>query len=244
MKRLLSQYTLHVAALGTFLLGAQAGQTYAAQETPKAFVYTELQISAPFDQVPWQRIDTDIKALPGFLNKTWLAGLGNRSAGGFYAFDSVAHAQQFVTDYFPQEAKGFGVAQTTRVFDAQATEQASRDMNSMHYAGTINTKPEAFVYTELQWRAEPFDTGMNWQTIDAQLKHQPGLLAKTWLSGLNTGTPGGFYAFDTIEHAQQFALEEFPKRAKALNTAFYTRVFDARVTENASRDMNSPFYPH
>lgn len=48
----------------------------------RAFVYTELQISVPFDQVPWQKVNQAIKEQPGFLNKTWLAGVGNQSAGG------------------------------------------------------------------------------------------------------------------------------------------------------------------
>ena len=74
------------------------------------------------------------------------------------------------------------------------------------------------------------------------LKQQPGLLAKTWLSGLHTGTVGGFYAFDSIENAKRFALDYFPTETKALDAAFYTRIFDATVTEAASRDMASPFY--
>lgn len=209
---------------------------------PKAFVYTELQISTNFDQVPWQRINQAIKRQPGFINKTWLAGVGNHSAGGFYAFDSIQHAQQFVNHYFTDEAREFGVAETTRVFDADATEAASIDMNSMHYDGKITGEPGAFVYTELQMRAQPFDTAMAWKTLDESLKQQPGLMAKTWLSGVNTATPGGFYAFDTVENAQKFAIESFPARAEKLNVALYTRVFDAKETEMASRAMNSPFY--
>lgn len=208
----------------------------------KAYVYTELQISAPFQNVPWQRINKAIKEQPGFINKTWLAGVGNNSAGGLYAFDSIENAQKFVTGYFPAEAKGFGVAQTTRVFDAAATEAASRDMNSMHYDGKIGEKPGAFVYTEVQLHALPFDQAAPWRALNPVLKQQRGLLSKTWLSGVHTGTPGGLYAFDTIENARNFAVEYFPTEAAALNAAFYTRVFDANVTEAASRDMNSPFY--
>ena len=220
-----------------------AAETTPGQQTgnPMAYVYTELQISTPFDQIPWQRINQDIKQQPGFLNKTWLSGVGNGSGGGFYAFDSVAHAQQFVTDYFPNEAKGFGVAQTTRVFDASVTESASRDMNSVYYGNTPATKPGAYVYTEVQLNVTPFDNGP-WRDINPKLKKQPGLLSKTWLSGLHTGTPGGFYAFDTVENAQKFAVEYFPQEAKSLNAAFYTRVFDATATEQASRAMQSPFY--
>lgn len=109
----------HVALHGT-------GNIQAANH--KAYVYTELQISAPFENVPWERINKAIKEQPGFINKTWLAGVGNNSAGRLYAFDSIENAQKFVTKYFPAEARGFGVAQTTRVFDAAATEAASRDI--------------------------------------------------------------------------------------------------------------------
>lgn len=208
----------------------------------KAYVYTELQISAPFENVPWQRINAAIKKQPGFINKTWLAGVGNNSAGGFYVFDSIENAQKFVTEYFPAEAKGFGVAQTTRVFDATVTEEASRDMNSMHWNGKLESKPGAFVYTEVQLSAVPFNEAAPWRELNPTLKKQPGLISKTWLSGLHTGTPGGLYAFDTLENAQKFAVDYFPTEAKALNAAFYTRVFDANVTEAASREMNSPFY--
>ncbi|WP_085644278.1 YdhR family protein [Thalassospira sp. MCCC 1A03138] len=211
------------------------------QMSQNAFVYTELQISAPFDQVPWQNINQTIKTQPGFLNKTWLSGLGNNSAGGIYAFDTIENAKKFVTGYFPAEARNFGVAQTTRVFDALATSEASIDMNSVHYGARVDVKPAAFVYTEVQLHVLPFDNGP-WRTFNPVLKQQPGLLSKTWLSGLHTGTVGGFYAFDSIENAKRFALDYFPTETRALDAAFYTRIFDATVTEAASRDMASPFY--
>lgn len=207
----------------------------------KAFVYTELQISAQFRDIPWKRVNEAIKKEPGFINKTWLAGVGNHSGGGLYAFDSIENAQKFVTGYFPQEAKGFGVAQTTRIFDAVVTEESSRDMNSVHYGGKNENKPGAYVYTEVQLRLDSFDKGP-WRELNPILRKQPGILGKTWLSGLHTGTPGGFYAFDTIENATRFAIEYFPTEAKALHAAFCTKVFDAKVTEEASRDMYSPFY--
>ena len=209
---------------------------------PRAYVYTELQMSVPFKDVPWQRINKAIKKQPGFINKTWLSGAGTNSGGGLYAFDSIENAQKFVTSYFPQEAKSFGVAQTTKIFDAGVTEEASRDINSMHYDGKIDGKPGAFVYTEVQLHAVPFNTAVPWRKFNPTLKKQPGLMAKTWLSGLHTGTPGGFYAFDTLQNARKFAVNYFPTEALELNAAFSTVVFDANATESASRDMNSPFY--
>ena len=216
--------------------------TIAREKTmsPKAFVYTELQISVPFADAPWRDINATLLRQPGFLNKTWLAGAGNNSLGGIYAFDSIENAQKFVTGYFPNEARKFGVAQTTRVFDAMIVEEASRDMNSAHFGAKPDRKPGAFVYTEVQVNV-PFDKAP-WRDRNPILKKQSGLMAKTWLSGFHTNTLGGIDAFDTIENAQAFALTDFPAEIAKLNTAFYTRVFDASHVEAASRQLHSPFF--
>jgi len=206
----------------------------------KAFIYTELQISVPFEQAPWRKVNPTLLQQPGILNKTWLSGVGNNSLGGIYAFDAVENAQKFVTGYFPSEAKRFGVAQTTRIFDATVVEAASRDMNSVHFGARLDRKPGAFVYTEVQVNV-PFDEAP-WREINPVLKEQPGILSKTWLSGLHTNTLGGIYAFDTIENARDFALSYFPTETAKLNAAFYTRVFDASVVEEASRQLRSPFF--
>ncbi|MBL4800116.1 MAG: YdhR family protein [Oleispira sp.] len=208
---------------------------------PKAFVYTELQLSVPFSEIDWHRINDQVKNQTGFLNKTWLSGVANNSVGGLYAFESVESAQEFVTGYFQNEATELGVAQTTRVFDAEVTKSASIDIGSVYYNEQMKRKPGAYVYTEIQFHAVPFDE-VPWGALNQVLRKQPGLLSKTWLSGLSTGTPGGLYAFDTIENAQKFATEYFPKEAGSLKAAFYTRVFDAAITESASKEMNSPFY--
>jgi len=99
----------------------------------KAFVYTEVQLSVPFDQAPWRELNPTIKAQPGFVNKTWLSGHQNNSVGGMYEFDSIENANKFAQDYFPTEAKKIGAAFTTRVFDGAVTEEASRELNSVHY---------------------------------------------------------------------------------------------------------------
>ncbi|EPJ46217.1 MAG: hypothetical protein OFPI_34610 [Osedax symbiont Rs2] len=207
----------------------------------QAFVYTEIQASVPFAQAPWREINTALQQQPGIINKTWLSGVNDLSVGGFYSFDTIENAQKFVTDYFPTEARSLGVAQRTLIFDALVVEEASKAMNSAHF-GTMNKQqPGAYVYTEVQLSALPFDSAP-WRELNPILKQQPGLLSKTWLSGLNTGTPGGLYAFDTIENANKFAIDYFPTEAKQLNAAFTTRVFDASIVEQASREMNSPFY--
>jgi len=207
----------------------------------KAFVYTEIQASVPFEQAPWREINKALKEQKGILNKTWLSGVNDLSVGGFYTFDSVENAQKFVTEYFPSEAKSLGVAQRTLIFDAVAVEEASKEMGSVHFGAKNKQQPGAYVYTEVQLNALPFDNAP-WRELNPVLKQQEGILAKTWLSGFNTGTPGGLYAFDTIENAQKFAIDYFPTEAKQLNAAFTTRVFDASVVEEASREMNSPFY--
>ena len=99
----------------------------------KAFVYTEVQISVPFAQAPWRELNPVLKKQPGLVNKTWLSGVGNNSVGGIYEFDSIENAQRFAQDYFPTEARKIGAAFTTRVFDGAVTEEASREMRSVHY---------------------------------------------------------------------------------------------------------------
>lgn len=207
---------------------------------PKAFVYTEVAISVPFDQAPWKKINEDIKKQPGFLNKTWLQGHGNQSLGGLYSFDSQENARKFATGYFPSEPRAFGVAHNTRVFDAEIVRDASTDMGSVHYGDAPGKKPGAFVYTELQL-SKRFDE-FYWQDRNLALKQVPGLQNKIWLSGVSTHTLGGFDAFDTLDQALDFAINAFPETAASLDSAFYTRVFDASVTEEASRAMYSPFY--
>ncbi|MBL4599992.1 MAG: YdhR family protein, partial [Rhizobiaceae bacterium] len=187
----------------------------------KAFVYTELQISIPFADVPWKDISESIKQQPGFISKTWLSGVGNHSVGGFYSFDSIENAQSFVTGYFPEEAAKFGVAHTTRIFDATIVKEASEGISSVHFGAGPAQAPGAFLYTELQINV-PFEKAP-WQDRNPVLKQQKGLLSKTWLSGFNNNTLGGLDAFDTVENATNFAIEAFPKNAAKLNAAVYTR---------------------
>ena len=99
----------------------------------KAFVYTEVQISVPFSEAPWRALNPVLKQQPGLVNKTWLSGHGNNSVGGIYEFDSLENAKKFAFEYFPTEARKLGAAFTTRVFDGSVTEEASRDMRSVHY---------------------------------------------------------------------------------------------------------------
>jgi hypothetical protein len=99
----------------------------------KVFVYTELQFSVPFEDVPWKKINDGIKKQEGFVRKTWLSGLNSGTVGGLYEFNSLESAQKFAWDYFPNEPRAFGVSFQTKLFDGEIVEAASRDMNSPHY---------------------------------------------------------------------------------------------------------------
>ena len=83
-------------------------------------------------------------------------------------------------------SRNFGVAQTTRLFDASVVEDASRDMGSPHFGAVPTQAPGAFVYTEVQVNV-PFEKAP-WQDRNPVLKQQKGLISKLWLSGLNTNT--------------------------------------------------------
>lgn len=206
----------------------------------KAFVYTEIQVSIPFAEAPWREINQTLAGYPGLRNKTWLAGAGNGSVGGFYEFDSVETARGFVIGWFPEEARRLGAPQTTRVFDGEVVEEASRDMGSAHFGIRPTRKPGAFVYTEVQ-ASIPF-ANVPWRVRNPGLRAQPGLISKTWLSGVGTQAPGGLYAFESVETARRFATHAFPAAAADMNAAFTARVFDAAATEPASRPLASPFY--
>jgi hypothetical protein len=206
----------------------------------KAFVYTELQNSVPFTDAVWRAANPVLLEQPGLRNKTWLSGVNTHTTGGFYEFDTIENAKTFAIQVFPARARKAGVAQTTRIFDGSVVEEASRFLNSLHFGGTLSTAIGAFVYTEAQVSA-PFEQAP-WRPMNPILKQQPGLLHKTWLSGVGNHSVGGFYAFDTIENATRFSTDYFPTEAEQLGVAYTTRVFDAGIVEAASRPMRSPFY--
>ena len=207
---------------------------------PRAFVYTETQANISFHQVRWSDVNDGIAEQPGFIDKTWLSGRQTNSIGGLYSFDSINAALSFCTEFFPALARDLGVAHSTRVFDGAATAEASADMNAPHFGGAVSEEPGAFVYTEVQV-SRAFEDAP-WRERNPDLRRQKGLISKLWLSGHNTRTLGGLDAFDSVENALDFAINAFPETAAAMNAAFYTRVFDARVTEAASRGLNSPYY--
>jgi len=227
-------FALAFAAI--FAAGLRAGE----YRPVKAFVYTEIQNNKPFANFPWKDRNPVISANPGFLYKTWFSGVNTNSIGGFYAFDSLENAKKYVTGFFPEEQRKAGTAHATRVFDATVTEEANRDVGSVDTGSILTRKPAAFVYTEVQVNI-PF-AQLDWRERNKQIRKIPGLLSYTWLSGLNTNTIGGIYAFDTMENARQFTTEEFPKMGAELQASIYSRIFDGAVVEEAARGMKSPYF--
>ncbi|NIZ62366.1 hypothetical protein DL239_15445 [Sedimentitalea sp. CY04] len=113
-------------------------------------------------------------------------------------------------------------------------------MNSPHFSGELAKPAKAFVYAEMQVSV-PFENAP-WRDRNPVLKTQPGLLAKTWLSGMRTNTLGGFYAFDSVETAWAYAVDVVPKTAIALQAAPYTRVFDASQSREANQYLSSAYF--
>lgn len=97
-----------------------------------------------------------------------------------------------------------------------------------------------FLYAEYQVSI-PF-TEIDWASINPQMQTFAGLKSKTWLSGINTHSVGGFYEFDSKENAQAYIdglLEPF---ASQINGNLSVKLFDGDVVAEANKGMGSPFY--
>jgi hypothetical protein len=99
---------------------------------------------------------------------------------------------------------------------------------------------KVFLYAEYQVSI-PF-TEIDWVPINVEMKKFPGLKSKTWLSGINTNSVGGFYEFDSIDHAQRYIDELLIPFTKQVNGNLTVKIFDGVVTQEASVGMFSPFY--
>ncbi|NOZ54784.1 MAG: YdhR family protein [Gammaproteobacteria bacterium] len=104
----------------------------------------------------------------------------------------------------------------------------------------MSNKIKAFVYVEAQVSV-PFEE-FPWKEDNPDIKKQAGLISKTWLSGTDNKSIGGFYAFDSIENAKIYVTGYMAEKAKKLDIGLTTRVFSANPVEEASKEMNSPFY--
>lgn len=98
----------------------------------KVFLYVEFQITKDFTELDIPSINNEMKQYPGLKSKTWLSGIGNRSLGGFYEFDSVENAHNYISNYLAPGMKNFG-ALTVKLFDGDIVADASKDMNSPYY---------------------------------------------------------------------------------------------------------------
>ena len=100
---------------------------------------------------------------------------------------------------------------------------------------------KVFLYAEYQV-AIPFEQ-IDWRPINVDMKKYPGLKSKTWLSGVNTKTVGGFYEFDSTENAQNYIDGLLIPFVKQVNGNLSVKLFDGEVTKEANIGMFSPFYP-
>jgi len=99
---------------------------------------------------------------------------------------------------------------------------------------------KVYLYAEIQVSA-PFSQ-IDWPSINVAMKKEKGLKSKTWLSGVNTNTVGGFYEFDSVENAKAYAVGYLAKAAEQIGGSLTVRLYDGDVVEAASRGMASPFY--
>ena len=99
---------------------------------------------------------------------------------------------------------------------------------------------KAYVYVEAQ-ASVPFNE-FPWEDDNPSIKKQSGFICKTWLSGVDNNSIGGFYGFDSIENAKKYATGYMAEKAKSHNFGLTTRIFDAEIVAQASKEMDSPFY--
>ena len=104
----------------------------------------------------------------------------------------------------------------------------------------MNEPSRVFLYAEFQVSI-PFDKGV-WGEANPAMHTVPGLLNKTWLSGINNHTVGGFYEFDSVEHARAYAEGMLVDFAKAANGSLTVKLFDGDVVAEASKGMHSPYF--
>jgi hypothetical protein len=97
-----------------------------------------------------------------------------------------------------------------------------------------------FLYAEYQVSV-PFDQ-VDWAPINPEMKKFEGLKSKTWLSGINNHTVGGFYEFSSVELAQKYIDELLIPFSQQINGSLSVKLFNGDVVAAASKDMNSPFY--
>ena len=106
----------------------------------RVFIYAEYQVSVPFADVPWNDINPEMKKFAGLRSKTWLSGLNTNSVGGFYEFDSLEHAQEYIDGLLVPFTKQIKGNLSVRIFDGDVVEQASADIDSPFYDPNRTTR--------------------------------------------------------------------------------------------------------
>ena len=99
---------------------------------------------------------------------------------------------------------------------------------------------KVFLYAEYQI-SYPF-TELELKPIHAEMKSFPGLISKTWLSGVNNNSVGGFYQFDSNENAQNYVDNYLVPYVQTFNANLTVKLFDGEVVADASKDMSSPYF--
>ena len=103
------------------------------------------------------------------------------------------------------------------------------------------TQPSrVFLYAEFQVSV-PFSEAV-WREANPAMQGVPGLRSKTWLSGINTHTVGGFYEFDSVQNARTYAEGMLADFAKAAGASLTVKLFDGDVVAEASKGMASPYF--
>jgi len=97
-----------------------------------------------------------------------------------------------------------------------------------------------FLYAEIQV-AIPFEK-IDWRSINEAMRKEPGLKSKTWLSGINTNTIGGFYEFDSLENAKAYATGYLARAAAQLGGSLSVKLFDGDIVAEASAGMDAPYF--
>ena len=99
---------------------------------------------------------------------------------------------------------------------------------------------KVFLYAEYQVSV-PFEE-IDWSPINVEMKKHDGLKSKTWLSGINNNSLGGFYEFTSEETAQKYIDELLIPFTKKVNGNLSVKLFNGDIVADASAGMNSPFY--
>jgi hypothetical protein len=100
----------------------------------KIFLYAEYQAAIPFEQIDWRPINVEMQQFPGLKSKTWLSGINNHTVGGFYEFDSVENAQNYIDGLLLPFAKKVNGNLSVKLFDGEITREANMGMSSPYYA--------------------------------------------------------------------------------------------------------------